>query len=275
MKKYRKLFISIGLSVIAFILNSILFNYMRLEQPIFLKHYYEIQLEEGSGFNIYCIMNNEDDKEVVRLEFPELNSDEHVFKVNKGNSFSLNSHHDQKEYWIDYHYMGTSDPLLEEIHLKEARITFNNGEKSNIPIGEIVFYSPQRGIENRRPLKYTFSRASSLGEITSQATITEDVEVLEGKSTLDYLVNDLIELKINGEAPSHKNLKKDMPWILEGKLEVKEGDSRRFNAYDIQTRIYFRRLSGEIVVEPIFNLKYSPYFTMMESYKYIKKLGGI
>lgn len=109
MKKYRKLFISIGLSVVAFILNSILFDYMQLNQPIFLKHYYEIQLEEGSGFNIYCIMNKEDDKEVVRLEFPELNSDEHHFKVNKGNSFSLNPHHDQKEYWIDYFYTGTSD----------------------------------------------------------------------------------------------------------------------------------------------------------------------
>ena len=65
-----------------------------------------------------------------------------------------------------------------------------------------------------------------------------------------------------------------MAWKLEGKMEIDSKDSRRFNYYEIQSRIYFEDLKGEEIIDQVLNLRYTPYFSRIDSYKYLREEGG-
>ena len=238
MRCYIKLTVCIGLIGVCLIFNLLLFQAEQLKQPVFLKHYYELGLEEYTIFTIGCLMSKNDTRELVQIEFPELTGEGHFFRVSLGNQFNLNAHHDQREYWIEYHYKGEGMPIEEEISLTRAKVMFNNGETS-------------------------FS-----------GIFTEDVRFDGIKSTLDPLVKDFIEIRINGMPPEPQFFKQGMAWKLEGKMEIDSKDPRRFNYYEIQSRIYFEDLKGEEIIDQVLNLRYTPYFSRIDSYKYLREEGG-
>lgn len=272
MRCYIKLTFCIGLIGVCLIFNLLLFQAEQLKQPVFLKHYYELGLEESTIFTIGCLMNKDDTRELVQIEFPELTGEGHFFRVSLGNQFNLNAHHDQREYWIEYHYKGEGMPIEEEISLTRAKVMFNNGEEMDIPIGQIIFYPVEH---ERAILEDGMSQASSSGETSFSGIFTEDVRFDGIKSTLDLLVKDFIEIRINGMPPEPQFFKQGMAWKLEGKMEIDSKDSRRFNYYEIQSRIYFEDLKGEEIIDQVLNLRYTPYFSRIDSYKYLREEGGL
>lgn len=163
-------------------------------------------------------------------------------------------------------------PIEEEISLTRAKVMFNNGEEMDIPIGQIIFYPVEH---ERAILEDGMSQASSSGETSFSGIFTEGVRFDGIKSTLDPLVKDFIEIRINGMPPEPQFFKQGMAWKLEGKMEIDSKDSRRFNYYEIQSRIYFEDLKGEEIIDQVLNLRYTPYFSRIDSYKYLREEGGL
>lgn len=270
MKYTIKLMFCIGLIGICFFLNLFIFWSVQFKQPIFLKHYYELGLQEGTAFKIGGLMNKDDPRQLVEIAFPEFPEMGDFFRVRSEEQFNLNAHHEKREYWIEYVNKGDMLPIEEEMTLTRAKMTFSNGDEMDIDIGQIVFYPIQ--YENN-VLDIKMSRASSSGEIALIGRFTEDVYLEEIKSTLDPLVKDLIKIEVNGRGTKAQFFKQGMTWKLEGRMKIEPTDSRKFNYYEVQSRIYFKDTEGKMCVKRILNLRHEPNFNKIESYKYLGKAG--
>ena len=46
-----------------------------LNEPVFLKHYYELVIHENSRINLHLITNSNDDRRILKIKFPQMPKD--------------------------------------------------------------------------------------------------------------------------------------------------------------------------------------------------------
>ena len=281
--KNNKAILKYGLIVIVLFFLASLIYYMgfSLEEPVFLKHYYERVLHGESYIFIHYITNSNDKRQVSEIYFPQLEDDfvyaEHEYFGGGNYRNEKYAHYSYNVFAIKFHFYDDGSTEPKTFVLDKAVIIYNNGEKQNVDIGKIVIH---KNMKQDRFFEMEYS--SSSNNYTSSYVIraVKNVRVEKVESMFDKETKNFLELTIN-----HVNLNElEFPFnINEGeKLSINSSflidtyDERRYNVYDLQRIIYSVDEEGDFGYDFIYNLNYEPdYFLRSEKgiTEYLKYRG--
>lgn len=221
-KALKKVLIAIG---ITFVISLGIILYLNLSQPVVLKQYVDICIEEirlgDEIFSINYIINAHDNRALERIEFPEAEGSNLYAKISsRAESDFLRYHGDINEEIIGRYKLVTAhlpfisndyDRLNDQFTITKARLYFSDTDYIDVDIGQINFYSEVDDFV--ATLKYMDSTYLSDNDFSMQFLASEDMELLEIRSDLLEEFNDYVHFTVDGV--SYKD--------IEGKI-YKQGD---------------------------------------------------
>lgn len=262
--------------VICFIINTVYYMQFSLDEVVFLKHYYERDIHDGSYMNIHFIKNTADNRKIVEIRFPEMpNEFASVYLNDFSNGFNNGyyrteefAHYMYNELMIEFQYNDTNyseEGNGESIILNKAVIIFNNGDEQEVDIGKIVLHKNM----NYYGFLETYSTSSS-NDFTSTTVMTpiKAVIIESIESNLDEEAKGFMELTLNGvkieDINFPLNLNSDDSLVINNKFLYNTKDTRKYDVYDIQKRILVTDSEGNKGYETIHNLDYYPIEIFLE-----------
>lgn len=188
-------------------------THMRLEQPVFLKHYMTMQVTGDDGLSdrplsLNYITNANDEHVVIWVEFPDypglqIQASENAFEVS-ARTGEVQSYSEQRgrhfgQYSVREVFLQVRDlPDLaegEELHLSEAEVVFSDSSTHTVDIGELTL-SKEGAAEPPLILAGISSPTDEQTEVIYNAE--ENLTILSVDTPyIDYISN-TIELGING-----------------------------------------------------------------------------
>ncbi|MBP1927209.1 hypothetical protein J2Z76_003106 [Sedimentibacter acidaminivorans] len=272
----NNLILKYGLIIVmlCFIISTVYYMQFSLDEFVFLKHYYERDIHDGSYMNIHFIKNTADNRKIIEIKFPEMpNEFASVFLNDFSNGFNNGyyrteefAHYMYNELVIEFRYNdinyseeGNEESNEESIILNKAVIVLNNGDEQEVDIGKIVLHKNMN--------YYDFletSSSSSSNDFTSTSVMTpiKDVVIDSIESNLDGEANGFMELTLNGVKIEDINfplkLNSDDSLVFNNTFLYNTKDTRKYNVYDIQKRILVTDSEGNKGYETIHNLDYYP-----------------
>lgn len=242
----NKRFIVVGLILLIFSWAGNIFFYEKhiIKEPIFIKHYYDLQ-GRVNGIRLYYIQNINSQDRIENVTFPELGQDCISFDEWDGNSDNL--YYKLKCISVNL-YMGDENKIPDNLKNKvitKAKITFSNGKVMDEDIGKIYLSFDRM---NKSTLTSEGSTSNSNNTGFSNNRATKDTKVMDIQTKFSDITGDVVEIKIN------KKLLKEVKFPLELKagdnLEVSygfkfnKGDIKRNNAYDFPIDILTEDTDG-------------------------------
>lgn len=242
----NKKFVIFGLVflMLSWVGNIYVYEKHILKEPIFIKHYYDIQ----SGMNniqFYYIQNINSQEQVQNIEFPEIGQEYVSFTDSDRNSD--NRYYKLKCISVNFYNVDQNkvhDNIKNKV-ITNAKITFTNGKIINEDIGRIYLHG-----DNTNSPTLTMANATSSSDNTGSSThrATKDTKVTGLCTKFPDIIGDVVLIKVNGKPL------KDIKFPLELKagdnLEVSyefkfnKNDIRKNNAYNITLDILTEDADG-------------------------------
>lgn len=249
----KRKYVVVGLILLALAWGGNIYVYQRhmLKEPVFLKHYYD--LKPGIGiFWIYYIDNINPRDGVVSVTFPELEPGlvySEIIETGRHNSY-----YSMKSIQVGIFEVNPSEVSEDskEKVITKVRLHFDSGKTRDFNVGDIY-------INTFRPYKHNFDYTSA--EMTSENSSStkfsssKTVRVYGTSSKYPELIDDLIEIRINGELlknvkfPITVNMGETI--TVDYKFKFEEWDARKNNAYNFTFNLLTEDLMGEQGMESI------------------------
>lgn len=157
MKVNNRLFLStLGIISTIAIISVIFLSYIKLDEPLFFKHYYEQQVtvlsdgdldSHGGEFELKYLTNAFEDKTVIHVEFPE---------ETKG-PYSVRT-----VYVQPLELFGAEQ--FDQTTLTQVKLFFSDNSSMTVDIGEVNFYTVSPNQLDTEPLNYFSSTSTSEGD---------------------------------------------------------------------------------------------------------------
>jgi hypothetical protein len=239
--------IGIGINIIVVLLGLIFITLCNLDKPVFLEHYYDYGIpifeetevtepayDQAIQFTLHYITNREDNNEVQGIFFhnyPELlvyaSEQPSNWSINYTNihmnSFNLNIENSENYHLYSIRtvyvtlYTSSISNTKEGIHLTQADVEFQNGEKIEVDIGDIYLYKYNH---TKGLLDGVSSSSSSDGTSNETSRATDNITLTSIHSPLLDKLDGLIEFNINNHEYTQ----------ISG-LEIKKGESLVIDTY--------------------------------------------
>lgn len=268
-------------------------SYLKLEKPVFLKSYMEIDMPINNGnigkveLELRYITNINDDRVVNNVEFEEIpgiyvgasefNSGSFDFFGNQNNSMpgQVEGRYSIRSIYIWVEGFGIENPL-DEMHITKAKIHFNNGELMEVEIGDIVLY----GYNNPEGhFEFQSSSGSSDGTSNSQLKVKKDITLLGIDSNLLQQTKDFVEIKIDNvdyDKISGIKYSQGDNLRIDTLFNTPEDPILKFNNYDIHPKLIYKDNEGNIFAHRFYNLDYRNHnFEFKEIVKFLRARGDI
>lgn len=256
--------------VLCFIISTAYYMQFSLNEVVFLKHYYERDIHDGSFMNIHFISNASDNRKITNIRFIDMpNEFAYVGFNDFSNSFNNGyyrtekfAHYVYNTLMIEFHYNDKNynfDGNEDSIILNKAVITFNNGDEKEVDMGKIVLHKNMTYYDF-----FNSYRNSSSNDFTSSTAMrsNKDVLIKSIESNLDNEIEGFMELSLNGVKTNNINypinIDADESLIIDNKFLYQSQDNRKYNVYDVQKRILIKDYEGNEGYETILNLDYNP-----------------
>jgi hypothetical protein len=263
------LILKYGLIVVLVCLIISIFIYMQffLDEPVFLKHYYDLIMYEDMRMSLHLITNSSDKRSVYKIEFPQLPDDfayielDYSINNNEDGYFRTRefAHYNYNELSLLIHVLEENDSE-ESIVLDKAVVHYSDGDSQEADIGKIILHKDVRRTDI---LTSTFSESSN-DDTSSAGFISDDDIIIESiKSNLDEELSGIFELKMDGEDVRDLNypinISAKEPLCFESQFKFESEDDRVYNVYDIHGRITAADSQGNKGIKRILNLNYYPW----------------
>ena len=285
--------------LISLILSISIVYYLKLDKPVFLKSYQDIEVMQNDlnylntyyDIEIKYIANSEDKRKVSSIVFKE--APELYFYVSENNPIGVVQFYDYSNdnisnygrYGIHTVFLNLSlqssvYDLDEDIILKEATIRFDDGLTMDVDLGKLVLYKYDLSKEkiNDEILHEQGREISTNGISKSGFYVNKYIQVSDVYSKSFEYTRDLIDFNINktGELED-QNLIYNANDNLYFTCKVKDIDDpeKKLYGYNIKPNIYFKDRSGKEYTKRINTINYKPNFNFNDIYKYLKKMGDI
>ncbi|MGB8451997.1 MAG: hypothetical protein WCD89_06655 [Anaerocolumna sp.] len=283
-------FILIGISLT---FCMVFIYYCKLEEPVFLYHYYEEEFQMNETpfyqvlFNIYYITNRSDSRTVTGVSFKE--APEILFHATEGNNgntiFIHNNSRNQlgeaygnyslRSVYVSISYNGELKNL-DGIQLSQATFDFSDGTQMGADIGKIVLYKPEylQGYLD----DYSTS-SSSDGSSSAEMHVKNKFSLIKIDSPLMDKVDKFFEIKVDGHSKDDiKGISYDSGdrMIVTNTLKPTKDIIDQLSFFDLKPGIYFKTDKGTTYTKRICNLEYNidyREFTQIQILKYLKARG--
>lgn len=200
----------VGILIVA---GYVLILHVRLDEPVFLNHYYDLEIyEDGEYLNdmplsLNYITNVDDDRVVNHIEFPEfpelfVHVSEYGFEetglFNMGQSQNDIPGHTYGQYSIRevfIHFQNISDveELNDEI-ITQAQIYFDDSSSLMVDIGEVHLFNRT---DDETPLENLQGSSSSDGTGETLYRATEDITLSSMDRSLLENVEERVDIQVN------------------------------------------------------------------------------
>lgn len=290
MKINNKLFKGV-LTFVAFLvlIGSGLSFYLRLEEPVFFQHYYEVSFYKDSRynqnifFNLGYITNANDDRIVSGIEFltyPDLkiqvSSESNSYPFNGGNGPDGTLGEIHGEYsvrGVSCHVIDDND--FGELVLKKAKVRFSDSSEIIVDVGEIYFL--ERAFLDI-PLEHVSSSSSSDGTGTTIYKALKEIKVKSFNSPLMEKFKDRVQIKINGtehEAALGMSIEEGKYLSVTSKVGPAKDMVSKYTLFDLQPNLSMTTLEGLQYNMSFYNMDslLHPY-NFFDLYRYIKAREG-
>lgn len=285
---------SIIIIAISFVISLLSIYKIKLDRPVFLKNYKEVEVTEDN--NIYSMgtstielkyISNREDKRVVQSiifkEAPELNFDASEQPYDGSMIFYNNSNRtaiDYGRYSIHTIYLNLNSSndkydLSKDIILEEATIFFNDGLTMDVDLGKIILYQKHN---IKTPLNW--SGTSILSDVSSKSLfdVDEYIEILKVDSSLFEYSKDLFDFNI-GKSDNMDSINtiynENEQLVFISQFHNINDIERKLYSYDIKPIIYFKDKNGQEFKERVYRNSYNPNFNFIDIYKYLRSKGEI
>jgi hypothetical protein len=280
--------------ILSLLLISLIVSfYLRLDEPVFLKVYKEMELPINKSsyyvenqLNIKYITNIYDTRLVTHVEFQEVpglivsassrnpmffsmfNNNQGIPGKNVGR-YSIRPIY----IWMDaYNVENTGD----DIRITKAKVHFDNGDTIEADIGEVIFYA----YENRpKHLDFMSGGGSSDGTHNTELEVTEDITLIKVEDSLLSQLDNFVEIKINDTDYvniSGMELKAGERLNIFSKFHILEGIEANMYDYDIHPKLQYEDSEGNVYTYRFRNVDYSRHgFDFMEILRFLKARGEI
>ncbi|GAA0085815.1 hypothetical protein UT300007_22540 [Clostridium sp. CTA-7] len=290
----KDLKISTTLIVISFLMALLILGKLKLDKPVFLKNYKEVEIIEngdslstlGYDIELKYISNREDKRKVSSITFkeePKLN-----FYASENNSGGLMRFYNYSNDNIENHgrygvhtvFLNLNSQnygydLSNNIMLSEATITFNDGLTMDVDLGKIILYKYNN---EETPLQNSGVEGSSDGNNRSMFWVTDYIRVSHVYSSLFEDTKDLFDFNIDklGSMDSMNTIyNKNEHLYFTSQFYCTDDLERKLYSYDIKPVIYFKDRSEKEYKKRIHNINYNPNFNFYDIYKYLRSKGEI
>ncbi|WP_313127929.1 hypothetical protein [Anaerocolumna sp.] len=272
--------------------------FLRIKEPVFLKHYYEykVYLQNegdlfysaglGSSIKLQYITNISDDKSVISIAFKEAPSlYVHASEYQPDNFFTGIFHSSSNDntlgvnigtYSLRTVYLSLDIPIdvmPDQLELSEATILFNGGKQAEVNLGKLIFYKDE--LSSRDYLKQNRASSSSSGESDKSFELLDNIKIKSIDSPfLDKLKN-YLNLKINNKeytAANGKDYKKGDTLYISNSLNPNIRENFPFIKFEIYPRLYYQNSQGNTYYEPLFHISNDNYNnpSFLDFIKYVK-----
>lgn len=288
MKSKNDVILKYGLIIviIIFIANAVYYMNMTLDEPVFLKHYYEVDLYDREHLSIHFIDNSNVKNQLYDIDFPQLPEDFAYISIsdfyNKKDGFDRSIKHAHYNYNTIFLEIRNTDRNQENkneetIILDKAIIKYYGGHKQEVDIGKIVIH------KNTKEQNYTdnfYSSISNNFSFGTKITAIKDIAIENIESYMDEEINGFMGIVMNDV--KIENLK--FPVIINNGDSIffkkdynfTSEDNRKYNVYNVQKRIMFSDMKGNKRNGLIHNLNYDPkeiFLTERGIIDYLKFIG--
>lgn len=283
--------------IITFILCLAISSLLRLDKPVFLKSYVELELpvfDSGyygdSQFELRYITNANDNRVVNNVEFievPELYTyvSEYGFSTHIFDTFNTNTNNMPGEVEGMYSIRTVNIQVnaheikapMDEIYLTKAKIHFSDGESITVDIGGLVLIGNDQN--SAQYLDFKSSSSSSSRIDNTLYDVMEDITLLRVGSPLLSNIEEFIVIKIDGvdykEITGVKYSKGDS---LRTSSELKELNDPilKFNFYNFRPRLYFEDNEGNTFTDDFDGFYIKEHnFDLFDIIKFLRAKGEI
>ncbi|MBM6829423.1 hypothetical protein H9X85_07230 [Anaerotignum lactatifermentans] len=270
MKKTWELPLVLAAILIVFLINFVIYLAARLEEPVFLSHYYSVPMEDWMSLDFSYIANRDENKEILSVSLPELDYLEGMPRNCNKEDYGVYSLYDTS---IEFHFpkeMRNSDLIFTEMEILCA-----DGTKSRVDVGEVHLYVP---MEESEALSLVACGKEADGSAYVAWYAQEDVEILGITHYGQNRFSDVLYLRDGDgqEVTFPMKLAAGEEMEIIASMELLPGDYRRQEVVGIhpwfQTRTSDGSLAefsaGEMVV-------HEPNLGFRQIYRILKMKGAI
>ncbi len=254
--------------VISFIANAFYFMNLTLKEPVFLKHYYESDIQKRSVMVLHLITNSGDNREIAEIDFPQLPED-YAYVSLQG--WNRNNGYDSIQKFAHFHYKtlvlefrnSDRDVLSggneESVVLDKAKIRYMNGDTQEVDIGKIILH---KNLELYKFLDFRSSSSSNNYTSNLYTQSLKNITINNVESNLDnelggFLVTTVND--INKEDLQFPLSYKNGEYIsFDSQFKYDSNDVRKYNVYDLIKKVDIFDSEGNKGYVFILNLDYEP-----------------
>ncbi|MDY2631289.1 MULTISPECIES: hypothetical protein [unclassified Clostridium] len=286
--------ISGSLILLSFILSISIIYYLKLDNPVFLKNYIDVNYYEYenmytlSGFDIELkyIANIEDKRKVVSVIFeeaPELNF--YASENGKKGAIQLyeNTNDNIESYgrygihtvFLNFNLPKEGYKLDETIKLSKAKVKFDDELVLDVDLGKIILSKINK---EASPLERPSLTGSSDGYSQLFFWVKDYIQVSKIYSQLFEDTRDLFDFNINkvGDIEERDLIyNKGDNLFFTSQFNNIDDPIKKLYTYDIKPIMYFKDRMGKEYEERIYNITYNPYFTFYNIYRYLVEMEEI
>lgn len=287
--KKSYLYIGMVIVILSWISNYLYFSLNQLAQPVMLKHYYELPIEEETTFQLHYLMNRNNDVEISSIQIPGL---DYVRMIDYGQNLIFR-HQQLKTVTVQIDKNMLESNLEKPFVISSIEAYLSNGEKQVYDIGEISLSESSRG-----PFDFRAAGGSSNGNSFDFVTATEALVINSYEVPFKEQLSQSLKLFINHEQTELPTIAEDLMkdrrrqppytdpveelnnlnheeinrgifpiYLKEGgflnvqhRFEFPENDPNSFHYYRFDTKFIGKTEEGKPFVQRTI-MNYDPYFT--------------
>lgn len=286
--------VSGSLIFLSFLISISILYYLKLDKPVFLKSYKDVEVfENEEGFlildydiEIKYISNREDKRKVSSIIFKDVS--ELSFYASETNSMGMvkyyNYYNDNIEsygrYGIHTVFLNLNSQnygynLSNDIVLSEATVIFDDGLTIDVDLGKIVLF---RNKFAETPLGNSSISGSSDGYSQSVFWTKEYIQISKIYSTLFEDTRDLFDFNVNKtEDLDDRDLiyNKNENVFFISQFHYIDDPIKKLYTFDVKPNIYFNDRNGNQYEKRVYDITYYPRFNFYDIYRYLRETGEI
>lgn len=170
--------------------NVYYFQQYQLPEPLFLRHNYKVNHNETYRLDLYYLVRENDDAQIIFLSFPAIDPSFDIYPVMQYDQQYTNIYR-IKRVQLELNEELISSLDAPEILLEKANVTFNNGTVGTFNIGQILLHT--ESVPNHFSWQSAGSGSDNAGN--SRFVANETIEVVGAEFTGD---SELANISLNG-----------------------------------------------------------------------------
>ena len=270
MRKKLEIPVVLGLILVVFFINITVHLAARLEEPVFLSHYYSVPMEDWISLEFSYIANRDEEKVIHSVRLPEAGDTEGDPWGSTREEYGVYS-----LYRTSIEFYFPEDMLDADLIFTEMEITWEDGTQTTADIGEVHLYEDAAG---NSVLQVTGSGTDSEGRAYTKWQTQEDVEILGVTHYGENRFSDVIKLVGEEDKPQEfpVSLEAGDFFRMDAYFDIPRGDYRRQEVVGIRPLLQIQEAGGGIRYVPMEETAaHYPNLDFRQIYRILKMKGAI